>query len=96
MFLPDKIIKSYCVTEKATDLSANFNQYTFDVFQHVTRRQVASAIEKMFNVNVTRVNILNKKGKVTRSRTARGKTGKKADIKRAIVSLKKGDKIEII
>ncbi len=96
MFLPDKIIKNYCVTEKAADLSANLNQYIFEVFAHVNRNQVASAVEKMFNVTVNKVNILNQNGKVKRSRTARGKTGKKPDVKRAIVFVKEGDKIEII
>ena len=96
MFLPDKIIKGYCVTEKASDLSANLNQYTFEIFADANRRQVAAAVEKMFDVEVTNVNIYNKKGKVKRSRTQRGKTGKKADVKKAIVSLKEGDTIEII
>ena len=96
MFSPDTIIKSYCVTEKATELTASVNQYTFEIWPSATRIQVASAVEKIFGVTVSRVNICHRKGKVKRSRTVRGKTGKKPNVKRAIVSLKKGDKIEII
>ena len=96
MISPDTIIKGYRVTEKATELIANLNQYTFEVYPHVDRAQVARAVEKLFDVKVARVNILNAKGKTKRSRTARGQTGKKADSKRAIVTLKEGDSIELV
>jgi len=96
MISPDTIIKSYRVTEKATELIANLNQYTFEVYPNVNRSQVAQAVEKLFDVKVARVNILNAKGKIKRSRTVRGQTGRKADSKRAIVTLKDGDSIELV
>ena len=63
MIIPDTIIKEYRITEKAANLSANLNQYTFEVSKRANRIEVARAIEKLFNVEVTKVNILNKKPK---------------------------------
>lgn len=94
MKFTNKIIKKHCITEKAASLSSNLNQYVFEVDKNVNRIEVANAIEELFNVSVTQVNILNRQGKAKRSRTQRGKTGRTASSKRAIVSLKKGDKIE--
>lgn len=96
MISADTIIKGYRVTEKATELIGNLNQYTFEVYPSANRTQVAEAIEKLFDVEVARVNILNSKGKTKRSRTVRGQTGKKADSKRAIVTLKEGNSIELV
>jgi large subunit ribosomal protein L23 len=96
MLVPDTIIKSYIVTEKAANLSANLNQYTFEVATHANRIEVARAIEKLFNVAVTRVNILNRKPKKKSDRSRRGKTGTTSGYKKAIVSLKDGDTIEIV
>lgn len=95
MISPDTIIKGYRVTEKATELIGNLNQYTFEVYPRADRTQVARAVEKLFDVKVRRVNILNAKGKIKRSRTVRGQTGKKPDSKRAIVTLKEGENIEL-
>ncbi len=95
MIVPDTIIKSYIVTEKAANLSANINQYTFKVAANANRIEVARAIEKLFNVVVTRVNILNVKPKLKSDRSRRGKTGTKSGYKKAIISLKDGDTIEI-
>ena len=94
---PDQIIKQFCVSEKATALSAELNKYSFVVDKRVNRTEVAEAVSKVFNVKVTKVNIFNKKGAVVKSRTSRkSRPGKKPDQKKAIVSLAKGDKIEII
>ena len=96
MLVPDTIIKSYIVTEKAANLTANINQYTFKVAENANRIEVARAIEKLFNVAVTRVNILNVKPKKKSDRSRRGKPGTKSGFKKAIVSLKDGDTIEIV
>lgn len=96
MIFIDKIIKKFCVTEKATVLSSTLNKYTFEVDPNVNRIEVAKAVEALFKVTVTNVNILYRKGKVKRSRTQRGKWGRTASTKRAVVSLKEGDKIEIV
>lgn len=96
MVLQDKIIKEFCVTEKATVLAANLNQYVFEVALNANRIEIGKAIAALFNVKVKRVNILNRAGRIKRSRVARGRLGKTAAIKRAIVTLEPGEKIEIV
>lgn len=96
MISPDKILLEHRVTEKAATLAANLNQYTFEVAPSANRKEVARAVEKVFNVEVTNVNILNKKPKLKADRARRGKLGSKGGHKKAIVSLKEGDKIELV
>lgn len=95
MFSPSNIIKEYRVTEKATDLMANDNKYTFSVYKTATRTQVAAAISKLYSVEVERVNIINQSGKAKRNRVSRGAPGRTVAIKKAIVTLKEGSKIEL-
>ena len=96
MISPDSILLEQRITEKAATLAANLNQYTFEVAPSANRKEVARAVEKVFNVTVTNVNILNKKPKVKADRSRRGKVGTKGGHKKAIVSLKEGDKIELV
>lgn len=96
MIIPNNILKEYRVTEKAGDLSANFNQYTFEVLGSANRIEISKAVEKLFKVEVIKVNIINKKPKTKIDRTRRGNKGTKSGYKKAIVSLKAGDTIEII
>lgn len=96
MITADKILLEYRVTEKAANLAANLNQYTFDVVPSANRKEVARAVAKVFNVEVTNVNILNKKPKLKIDRTRRGRPGTKGGYKKAIVTLKEGDKIELV
>jgi large subunit ribosomal protein L23 len=96
MILADKILKEYRVTEKAATLAANLNQYTFEVDPSANRIEVARAVAKVFNVEVTKVNILNKKPKAKTDRSRKGRPGTKGGHKKAIVTLKEGDKIELV
>jgi len=96
MIIADKILLEYRVTEKAANLSANFNQYTFEVAPNANRIEVARAVAKVFEVGVVNVNILNKKPKRKVDRSRRGKVGTKGGHKKAIVTLKQGDKIELV
>jgi large subunit ribosomal protein L23 len=96
MISPDQILLENRVTEKAATLSANLNQYTFEVAPRANRKEVARAVEKVFNVTVTKVNILIKKPKVKTDRSRKGRPGSKGGHKKAIVSLKEGDKIELV
>ena len=96
MIIADKILLEYRVTEKAANLSSNFNQYTFEVAPDANRVEVARAVAKVFNVEVVNVNILNKKPKTKMDRSRRGKAGTKGGHKKAIVTLKDGDKIELV
>jgi len=93
MINPDKVIKTIRMTEKSNKLSSNYGQYTFDVFPSATKYTVREAVEQVFKVTVTRVNIQNRKGKPKRTR--RGLATTASDSKRAIVTLKTGDKIEL-
>ena len=96
MIIADKILLEYRITEKAANLSANFNQYTFEVAPNANRIEVARAVAKVFDVGVVKVNILNKKPKSKVDRSRRGKVGTKGGHKKAIVTLKEGDKIELV
>lgn len=89
------VIKRPLVSEK-TAAFAEDNKYAFEVYPGADRKEVAAAVEAHFKVSVTRVNILNVKGKRKMSRTKRGEVIKAPDVKKAIVTLKKGDKIELI
>ncbi len=81
------------VSEKSYGL-LDRNVYTFVVRTDATKVQVRDAVEEIFNVRVTKVNTLNRKGK--RKRNRRMTTfGKRADTKRAIVTLQAGDRIDL-
>ncbi len=84
------------ITEKAERLSTKRNQYTFLVAKDANKIEVSKAIEKMYNVSVDSVNTLMMPGKpkARNTRTAIIK-GKKPSFKKAIVSLKPGDEINI-
>ena len=86
------IIQEPLITEKMTKESEKLGKYAFRVHPKANKKEVQSAIEKIFNVHVTRVNTLNNAGKWRRVRSQPGKT---ADWKKAIVTLKKGEKIDI-
>ena len=68
------------------------NVYTFLVDKRANKTEIKEAIQKIWNVQVTSVNTLNRKGKVKRRRFTQGK---RPDQKRAIVTLAEGDSIEI-
>lgn len=96
MIDPSKILKESRVTEKATTLTANLNQYTFEVFPSANRRQVRAAVEQLFKVEVVRVNILNTAARKKASRLRRGGPSHVPGMKRAIVTLKEGQAIEMV
>ena len=93
MINPAQVIKTIRMTEKSNKLSSNYGQYTFEVYPSATKHTVREAVEQTFKVTVTRVNIQNRKGKPKRTR--RGLATTASDSKRAIVTLKTGDKIEL-
>lgn len=83
------------ITEKSM-AGALGNQYTFSVHPQATKTQIRHAIEEIFKVNVTKVNTVNTRGK-SRTFARRGvrTTGKQSDAKKAVVTLKPGQKIEL-
>lgn len=96
MIDPYTILKESHVTEKSTDLQANFNKYTFEVYPRVNRTQVKEAVEKVFGVEVASVNILRTKPLYKADRYRRGKTGRISGKKKAVVTLKEGQAIEMV
>ena len=88
---PRDIILAPVISEKSYGLIED-NVYTFVVHPGSNKTQIKIAIEKIFSVKVDSVNTLNRQGK--RKRTRYG-IGKRKDTKRAIVSLKAGDTIEL-
>ena len=86
----DKIL-SPVVTEKSTNMS-EFNKVTFKVPYSSNKNSLKKSIEKLFKVNVIKVNIVNKK---TRIKVSIGKKIKKKGYKKAIVTLKKGQNIDL-
>ena len=86
----DKII-SPIVTEKSTNLSEH-NKIVFKVNTNANKKNLKSNIEKIFKVNVTKINIINKKSKI---KITRGRKVKVKGYKKAIITLKKGQNIDL-
>ena len=84
-------IVSPAVTEKATSLS-EFNKIVFKVHVGANQKTIKKSIEKIFKVNVIKINTLNLKGK---NKMVRGKKTTKPGYKKAIVTLKKGQTIDL-
>jgi large subunit ribosomal protein L23 len=85
------IIVAPIVTEKATFASED-NKVIFKVRKTATKPQIKEAVEKLFDVKVLNVNTLLRKGK---RKTFKGTRGVQSDIKKAIVTLAEGDKIDV-
>ena len=79
------------ITEKATSLSEN-NKVVFKVRDDASKKTIKKNIEKIFKVNVIKVNTISKKSK---SKIIRGKIGYKKGYKKALVTLKKGQSIDL-
>ena len=88
--LYDKIL-SPVVTEKSTNLS-ELNKITFKVPDGANKKNLKKNIEKIFKVNVTKINIINKQN---RTKFTRGRVAKVKGYKKAIVTLKKGQSIDL-
>ena len=88
--LYDKIV-SPVITEKSTNLSEQ-NKIVFKINRNANKKNVKKSIEKIFKVNVIKVNIINKK---TRIKLTRGRKVKVTGYKKAIITLKKGQNIDL-
>lgn len=86
-----EIIRKPLITEKST-LIGEYNQVSFQVPLDATKFEVRKAVEALFNVKVTSVNTLRTKGKIKRFR---GLPGKRADVKKAVVTLAEGQSIDV-
>ena len=88
--LYDKIL-SPIVTEKSTSLS-NQNKIVFKVLDSSSKKNLKKNLEKIFKVNVTKINIINKK---SRNKITRGRKVKVMGYKKAIITLQKGQNIDL-
>jgi len=86
-----EIIKTARLTEKGTRQSEKLNQYTVVADRRASKTQIRQAVQELFKVKVVRVNTMNVRGKARRQRTTQA--GKTPDWKKAVVTLKEGDKI---
>ena len=90
---PFDIIESASLTEKSSLLSEKQNKYVFRVRPRANKIQIKQAIEKLFQKKVVDVNTCNYAGK---ERRVRGPLGRRPRWKKAIVTLKEGEKIDLV
>ena len=79
------------ITEKSTSMS-NFNKIVFKVDRKANKKSIKKSIEKIFKVNVIKINTVNLKGK---TKLVRNKKSYKSGYKKAIITLKKGQSIDL-
>ena len=84
-------IVSPVITEKATILS-EFNKTVFRVHKNASKNSIKKSIEKIFKVNVIKINTINLRGK---TKLVRGKKSRRSGYKKAIVTLKKGQSVDL-
>ncbi len=85
------VIRAPVITEKSTIAQEN-NQYTFKVAENATKQDIKIAVETLYKVKVEKINTIILKGKVKRFK---GRLGKRNGVKKAIVRLASGQKIDL-
>lgn len=88
-----QVLRKPLVSEKTSRIQERANQYSFEVDTTATKDQVKSAIEELFKVTVTAVNVVNTKGK---NKAFRGRSGVRGGRRKAYVSLAAGQSIDVI
>lgn len=88
-----KVLLAPRVTEKTARLSANSNQYVFEVSSDAGKQDVREAVEHLFDVNVEAVRIVNVKGK---TKAYRLRPGRRSDWKKAYVRIQEGQVIDVL
>lgn len=89
-----QVIDTVRITEKATLLQEQNNEYVFKVDRRANKLEIKRAVESLFGVKVTGVRTMNYDGKLKRQR--RSDAGRTANWKKAIVRLKDGDSLDLI
>jgi large subunit ribosomal protein L23 len=87
------IIKKPRITEKSGIQAEALGVYTFEVTDNANKKNIAKAVKELYKVTPVKINITNLPAKKVFSR---GKVGRKSGVKKAVVYLKKGDKIEFV
>ena len=91
---PTYVVKAPVVTEESTIQTESHNKYIFKVDPRANKNQIRDAIEKHFNVGVVAVNTMNYRGKPRRR--GRDRQGRRSNWKKAIVTLREGDAIDLM
>ena len=90
--IPYQVIVRPVITEKATDLQSEHNQYAFEVAKKANKIEIRKAVEMLFGVKVEKVRTMVQRGDLRRV----GKfTGRKASWKKAVVTLRDGESIDL-
>ncbi len=89
------VLRRPIVTEKTNYMVTKLHQYVFEVADDANRTMVKDAVEKLFNVNVLRVNIINAPAKRSRRARSRRLLIRNAEFKKAVVTLSPEDRIPI-
>lgn len=92
---PLLIVQSVRVTEKGTTLAEKHNQYVLRVSPSATKQEIKYAVKQLFQKTAIRVNTMRVDGKLKR-RHGGANFGSRPDWKKAIVTLKQGEKIELV
>ncbi|MGY8905159.1 MAG: 50S ribosomal protein L23 [Burkholderiales bacterium] len=87
-----QVLMAPIVSEKATMLADKSNTVTFKVLQSATKHEIKAAVELMFKVEVKGVSVVNTKGKTKRFGKS---TGRRDNVRKAYVSLKPGQEINL-
>ena len=85
------VIRTPAITEKSTFVS-EYNQVVFNVAKDASKPEIKAAVEALFGVKVKAVNTLVRKGK---TKIFKGRKGVQSDVKKAVVTLEEGQKIDI-
>lgn len=88
-----QVLRAPIVSEKTSRIQEKSNQFTFEVTPTATKADVKKAVEELFKVNVTAVNVVNTKGK---AKAFRGRMGVRGGQRKAYISLQKGQSIDVI
>lgn len=93
MKTPYDVIKGPLLTEKGTKLKDAHNKVVFEVNRYANKIEIKKAVQEIFNVKVIKVSTMNQLGKKKRLGL---KQGKRSDWKKAIITLKEGEKLEFL
>lgn len=88
-----QVLRTPLISEKTARLQEAANQYVFEVAQTATKHDVKKAVEELFKVTVTAVNVVNVKGK---NKMFRNRSGQRAGLRKAYISLADGQSIDVI
>jgi len=89
------VLRRPLITEKSNYLNGELHQYVFEVANDATKNMVKDAVETLFEVSVTRVNVINVPAKRTRRARSRQLKIRRSGYKKALVTLAPGDTIDV-